>query len=337
MNYRVRITFLLLCALLASVPARAQMKQTPSHHTEIHGVVRDAVTHTPLYHVLVRLEGQGFDTQAQTDTDQAGKFDFQNPGQQVFMVHVRQRGYKETIQQVDLTMATTEYVMFDLQPDRKDVPAALPPEGPQAGLNARDAAVPESARKEFAAGKDLLLEKKDPPKSIEHLRKAVSLHHPYYDAYMMLGMAYLEDAKPADAKSSLEKAIQLEPKLPDAHIALGILLSHEKDYPAAEKSLSRGLELNPQATAAEYELAKTYFAMGKVEDAEPHATNVATTHPEFPPIHVLLGNIHLRKRDNGGAVREFKEYLRLDPSGPMAEQTRTFVNKLESSSAASNK
>lgn len=47
------------------------------------------------------------------------------------------------------------------------------------------------------------------------------------------------------------------------------------------------------------------------------------------PVHVLLGNIALRKRDVPGALKEFQEYLRLDPKGPMAEGTQAMVKKIQ--------
>jgi hypothetical protein len=47
--------------------------------------------------------------------------------------------------------------------------------------------------------------------------------------------------------------------------------------------------------------------------------------------HVLMGNILLRKKDPSGALKEFQEYLKLDPKGPFADGTRTMVDKLQSS------
>jgi hypothetical protein len=44
-----------------------------------------------------------------------------------------------------------------------------------------------------------------------------------------------------------------------------------------------------------------------------------------------LGNIALRKRDAPGALKEFQEYLKLDPKGPMAEGTQAMVKKIQDS------
>jgi hypothetical protein len=51
--------------------------------------------------------------------------------------------------------------------------------------------------------------------------------------------------------------------------------------------------------------------------------------PDLAPAHVLLGNIALRKNDPAAALKEFKEYLRLDPKGPMAAGAQQMVSRLE--------
>jgi len=51
---------------------------------------------------------------------------------------------------------------------------------------------------------------------------------------------------------------------------------------------------------------------------------------------VVIGNILLQKRDNAGALKEFNEYLRLDPKGSMSDAVRAMVTKLEKAQAATN-
>jgi tetratricopeptide (TPR) repeat protein len=100
-------------------------------------------------------------------------------------------------------------------------------------------------------------------------------------------------------------------------------------YAEAETALLRGLELDPEAADGHYELAKTYWVLGRVQDAETHAAKAVSLQPALAGAHVLLGDINLHKRDAQGALKEYKEALRLDPKGPMAAATQQMVNKIE--------
>jgi Tfp pilus assembly protein PilF len=329
MRIRIEAGRLLALTFFLSSPCWAQLTAPPPRPTIIRGFVRDAETHEPLQHVVVTLEKQTSGFVAQAETDGLGKFTFEGPGQDLFTVTIRPLGYQELSQRIDLRTATTQYVSLEPRRIRKQAAASVPPEGPASGLNARDALIPENARKEFNTAQELLLKSKDLQGSAEHLHKAIKIYPSFADAYVLLAMVHMEDSKVAEARSALEKAIEIDPKSADAHLALGMLLNHEKDYPAAEKSLIRALELNPDAPQGHYELAKTYWAVGRWQDAEPHVQKAASLQPDMAPAHVLLGNIALRKHDNQNALKEFREYLRLDPNGPMAAAVHQIVDKIE--------
>jgi tetratricopeptide (TPR) repeat protein len=114
-------------------------------------------------------------------------------------------------------------------------------------------------------------------------------------------------------------------------LALGAAYNQEKKFDQAEKALARGLELNPEAIGGHYEIAKSYLAMGRWQDAEPHAQKTVALNPSMAAAHVLLGNIALKKQNTDDAVKEFQEYLRLDPKGPMAGGVSQMIQKIESS------
>lgn len=319
------LLFAVIC--LACFPVWAQ--KSPTFRTSIRGSVRDAVTHRALERVVVMVESQdsGYAGQAQTDT--SGKFDLQGLAASVFVVRVRFPGYEEMSQRVDLTVTSSNYLTFELQPKpRKEAPAVAP-EGPDARLNARMAAVPEKARKEFTRARELWQEGQDPQRCIGHLKKAIKIYPQFPDAYVLLATAYVQQTNPSQARSALDQAIEMNPQLPEARFTLGMLQNSQKDYAGAEKSLTEGLRLAPESPEGHYELAKTYWALGRWQDAEPHALKAAALQPSMAPVHVILGNIALRKRDTQGALKEFQEYLKLDPTGPMAENVQAMAKKIQ--------
>ncbi len=322
-------SLLLTISFLCSCFSWAQSSIPPHRFTMIHGYVKDAETHNGIGHVIVVLEREDSGFVGQAETDQGGKFSFNGPGQDMFRLTVRPPGYEGESKRVDLRTASTDYVSFELRRTAKPVASAAVPDD---NLGPRDISIPDAAWNEYVKGHQSFDENKDVNGGIKHLQKAIKIHPAFAAAYAMLGVAYIAQNNLKDAKSALDKSIELDPKAAPPYFTLGMLLNHEKDFTGAEKSLSQGLELNPNAPQAHYELAKTYLAMQNWESAEQHAQKAVMLRPDLAPAHVVLGNIALHKGDNQAALKEFKEYLRLDPKGPMAAGALQVVNRIEQAS-----
>jgi len=320
------LAIIFLC--LSCFPVWAQ-KNAPAFRSSISGSVRDAATHRPLERVVVMVESEDSGYSGQAQTASSGKFGLQGIPASVYVVRVRLPGYEESSQRVDLTVPSSNYLSFELRPKPDHTSPAIAPEGPGARINARLAAVPEKARKEFTKAHKIWEEGKDPQSSIAHLKKAITIYPRFADAYVLLATVYIQQSKPADARSALDQAIEFDPRLPEARFTLGSLQNSEKDYADAEKSLTEGLKLDEESPQGHYELAKTYWAMGRWQDAEPHAMKAAALQPAMAPVHVILGNIALRKRDPQTALKEFQQYLKLDPKGPMAGGAQSMVDKIQ--------
>jgi tetratricopeptide (TPR) repeat protein len=330
----LRLLLLLASTCLASSTAwPQQQKERPIARTVIHGSVRDAVTHQGLERALVMVEARDSGYAGQAETDSSGNFTIQGLSPAFYLLKIRMPGYEELAQQIDLTLAFGSYLNLELRPKQTGQATVLPPEGPAAQLKVRLAVVPEEARKEFAIAEELWKQRKDPNRCIDHLRKAFKAWPQFPDAYILLATAYMQQGKSAEAKSALDRAIELDPRLPEAHFTLGALENSRKDYAGAEKSLMEGLKLDQESPQGHYELAKTYWATGRWQEAEPHAFKAAALEPTMAPVHVVLGNIALRRQDADGALKEFQEYLRLDPKGPMADAVRAMVKKIQAAPA----
>lgn len=324
----VRRVFCIAAVCLACLPTLAQ-KSTFTILTSIRGSVRDAVTHRALESVIVMVEAPDSGYAGQAETDSSGKFELQGLAPAVYLVRVRLPGYQEAEQRVDLTVPGSNYLNYELRPNPGAQAPALAPEGPAARLEARLAAVPEKARKEFLAARDLWQQGKDPQRCLEHAKKAIKIYPQFADAYVLLATVDIGMSDAAEARSALDQAIALDPKLPEARFTLGMLQNHEKDYAGAEKSLLEGLSLDDKSPDGHYELGKTYWATGRVPESQVCAEKAIALRPAFAPPHVLLGNALLRKGDAEGAVAQFRKYVELDPQGPMAGQVRALIAKME--------
>jgi Tfp pilus assembly protein PilF len=266
-------------------------------------------------------------------TDSSGRFHFhlsQSPAAGstgLFAVTAHCPGYKDAFQVVDLTLSPHATVTVEMHRDTsKDVPN-VPPGGPGDTLVVHRPASSE-AQAALKKGQQLLVEKHDPKGSIESFKKALKHDPSYIPAYLLLGAAYVQTQQWAEAQAAFEKASKLEPGNAQALLGLGIALEGLQDFHGAQKPLQQSVQLAPDSAEAHYELARSLWAQGQWQEAEPHATRAITINKDFPPSHVLMGNIHLRRRDAGAALREFNEYLRLDPQGPFAEPVKGMVEKI---------
>lgn len=316
------------CPVCTWAQGRSQ-PSAPKAPTLIHGQVRYARGPAAGPGILITLEGTLTGIVGQVQTDSQGKFTFNQIPRALYVVKMHHPGYQDVSEQVDLATAPTAYVVLTLQPLPGETPVGTAPSG-EAHVSVQQLSVPTQAREELEKGRNLLLDRKKAEKSIPHLLKAIDLHGSYADAYLLLGMAYADLNKWREALAAFEKAVELDGELAAAHLALGACLAQQGNFTAAEKPLLRGLELSPQAPHGHYELGRTYWALGRWQEAEPHAREAVKLQPNLAPAYVLLGNILLRKHDAPGALEYFRDYLRLEPNGALAAQTRQMIAKIES-------
>src|SRR6202047_3547195 len=179
-----RTPLLVVSSVLASCWLSAQ-RGSMTVRTSIRGSVRDAVTHRGLERVVVMVEAADSGYAGQAETDTSGKFELQGLPASSYVVRVRFPGYEEMSEGADLTVTPSTYLSFELHPKPSNAPPAVGPEGPDAHLNARMAAVPEKARKEFALARDLWQKGDNPERCIDHLNKALKFYPKFPAAYFL--------------------------------------------------------------------------------------------------------------------------------------------------------
>jgi tetratricopeptide (TPR) repeat protein len=66
-----------------------------------------------------------------------------------------------------------------------------------------------------------------------------------------------------------------------------------------------------------------------LEKAYDQVNQALTLKPDLAGAHLLKGNLLLKVRRAKDAQTEFEEYLRLEPKGQFAQQTRVIVEKIK--------
>lgn len=297
---------------------------------EIHGQVRYADGSAPAQFVLVQLEQFSGGFVGEIRTDRTGNFRFPGLRPTRYRITVTAPGFQKEEQEVDLETFSSNYIQFRLRKAFVDIPVA-PAKGSDMII---DIHVPVEARDEFEKGRRALLDEKNFETGIEHLEKAVKIYPNFLDAHLLLGTACMDSHQLDKAEHALQEVLKINPKTPTALVALGEVYRERGRYDAAEKNLQEGLKLDDHSWQGHLALARLYWETKKVEKAGPEVGRTIQLKPDCAEAHLLGGNILLRARQAENALLMFEEYLRLEPNGAYAQQTRELVGKIKQALAA---
>jgi len=178
-------------------------------------------------------------------------------------------------------------------------------------------------------GQDLLFRKHDAQGSLAEFKRAIKLDPFYGQAYMLLGLAQMQLGKWSDAQWAFEEAAKVEPGNAKAYLGAGSALNEQKDYAGAQVALQESLELRPDSAEVHYEMARSLWGQNKLQSAEQHVRHAIEMNKDYAGPHALMGNIYLQQQDPEGALKEFQEYLRLDPQGSLAPSVKQMVAQLK--------
>ncbi len=89
------------------------------------------------------------------------------------------------------------------------------------------------------------------------------------DASYSLGLAFLQEDRPARALTELTKAAQLNPTDPKIHNLLGWAYWRKREFTAAEQAFRRAVEIDPKFSEGWNNLGALYIDQGRFEAAIP--------------------------------------------------------------------
>jgi tetratricopeptide (TPR) repeat protein len=332
---------MLLCASIIAMTLCqfvifGQVTSSPTTATvEIHGQVRFVQGGAPAANVLVRLESyDGGGSISEAFTDRLGKFRFTGLPPAQYSIRVRQSGYRDAQQNVDMTTTTSGLVLLQLSPEvagsAKSVTGSI------------DAHVPAAAQKEFDKGVEALAQggKDKTTFAVKCFEKAVSIYPQFVEARLKLGTGYMDLEQWDKAEKALWATIEVDPKAFNALFALSEIYLRANKISDAEKVLTKGLAIQDASYLGHLNLARVYWEKSReVKDlAQPKPTleksyeevkRALILNPDLGGAHLLKGNLLLRVGRANDALTEFNEYLRLEPNGPFATETRTLIDKIK--------
>ena len=313
------------------VPAAAQTKRV-----EIHGQVRFAEGGAPAANVVVRLESyDGGGPIGEAFTDSSGKFQFSSLPPAQYLVRIRQSGYRDAQQSIDLTTTSSGLVLLQLSRDTSSSSTISKP-------GSIDANVPPAAQKELDKGVAAMAEggKDKTSFAVKCFEKAVSIYPKFVEARLKLGTAYMDLGQWDKAEQALLATIEVDPNAFNAFFALSEIYLHQNKIADAEKVLVKGLVIQDQSYLGHLNLARVYWEKAReikdLAEAKPaleksyeEVKRALTLNHDLAGAHLLKGNLLLRAGRTADALAEFNEYLRLEPNGAFAGETRTLIDRIK--------
>jgi tetratricopeptide (TPR) repeat protein len=193
---------------------------------------------------------------------------------------------------------------------------------PGYSVSVRDLRIPPKALREFNKGNERLA-KHDAEGSLQHFQAATAEYPGYFEAYDRIGAANLRLWRIPEAEQAFRKSIEASGgDYARPLLALGAILDDHKDFAEAATVIRKGLALAPDSWNGYYYLGRALFGLNRLEEAESNAREALRRKLDSPSVHLLLADIHGRKKDYDSLLADLNEYLRLAPDGAASEWAR---------------
>src|SRR5882757_2207065 len=157
------------------------------------------------------------------------------------------------------------------------------------------------------------------------------------DAYRFntLGVAYMNQQRPADAQKYFEQALEADPKFAVARLNLGVSLLAQQKLEPARAALEAATQQLPNDAYAWYNLGLVNKDLGETEKgiaAFQHVTQIA---PNEPDAYYFIGYLNAQRQKYDEAIASFQKGLALSPFHASAEfgLARAFQRKGDAAAA----
>lgn len=190
--------------------------------------------------------------------------------------------------------------------------------------------VPSKARESFDKGIQLVVQKSDYRGAIAQFEKAIARFPDYYEAYAAMGLAQDKMGDAQAAEGSLRKSIEMSnEKYSQAMIDLGSLLNGGKRFSESEPLLRKVVAQDGSSWRGHYELAVALTGENRYKDALASAVASRDLKSDNPQTFLLLYKLHIETDDFPAALQDTDGYLKLVPTGSMADRVRKMQERLQ--------
>lgn len=318
-----RTSAVLGMVFLLAADAAAQRRPAPSVEApvrlyQLRGHVRLAQNETGVEMIRVELRHFTGEVVGTTFTRQNGEFEFAGVPNGTYQLIVEEKGYEPVRETIEIMGSSRLGILLYL---RK--PAAIHQES-GTSVSARELALSHKARENFRKGLEKLYARKEFAASLSLFQKTLAEAPAFYEAQYHQGIALMELGRLPEAEQAFRSCLSQAPSsFAEPHFALASLLSNQRRFAEAETASRAGLEINPLMWQGHYELARALMGLNRTDEAEVAAQVALKHNPTFAPLHLLVANIHIRRKNYPALLQALDEFLRLQPAGAMSDHARS--------------
>jgi tetratricopeptide (TPR) repeat protein len=268
-------------------------------------------------------------TVATTYTLGSGDFEFANLPDGDYQIIVEDQSYGSVHQTVAVQASSVYGVQIYLHGTAsvRSAPAG-------SVVSVRELSLRRKAREAMDKGLYLLYRKSDYRGSLKEFERAIKDYPGYYEAYAKMGVAHMNLQDSASSEAALRKSIELSAgKHAEAYFLLATLFSNTGRFAGAEQFARCALDLDPALWQAHSELARALLGVHRPAEAEESASEAVRLQPERALLRLLLADIHVALNNHVALLHDLDDYLRLAPTGPMADQARRTREQLQQAMA----
>ncbi len=163
-------------------------------------------------------------------------------------------------------------------------------------------------------------------------QRALRLDRDLMEAHYNLGLLWLEENKPADAKTEFTAYTLRRSNEPEGWLKLGSAQLRANEPLSAEKSFSTALYLSTNNAEALNGLGLARIQRGRSREAAQFFEAAVQHHPDYAPALLNLATVAQQDlHDNQLALENYRAYLALDPRPANWDEVKAIADSLEGS------
>lgn len=173
-----------------------------------------------------------------------------------------------------------------------------------------------------------LLRQDKPQEAIVELRQAVSVNPRNFEAWLLLGEAFLRTNQPDSALFAGRKARDIEGKNPAGYVLTSRAEAAKKDFKAAYASVRNGLKSSRSNNSdLLVQQGLLHLALDSTSQAKISFSQAKEANPQNAKAYEGLGEAWMREGSPGMAIRQMETYIQYDSSD--AELMEKLANTLK--------